>query len=703
MRGLERGDPAVRRQVEAMTRQEQWPDWVSGACLLVRRADAEAVGLLDERYFMYTEDVDFCAALRARGRRVLFTPAVEVVHLRGRSAATAPAATRAAYRRSHLAFYQKHHPALGAVPPALPSGCRPRMMSSVRIGIDARKLHDFGIGTYIRNLLRQLARLDHDTEFVLLCRPEDGPALAGARRELPRRVRNGRQLLARRAVRIPLALRREGVTLFHAPHYVLPPLVPCRSVVTIHDCIHLMFPQYLPNRFALALRARRRWRWRRGGRTRVLTVSETLEARHHEVLRHAVGEDRRHLQRLRRALRRRSATRRTVVRVRERFQLHDPFVLYAGNVKPHKNLERLIEAFHLVRAARARSSEAGADRRRDFEVRRAAARRAPASAAPVRAIPRLSAGGDAGDHVSPRRRLRVSRRSTKGSGCRRSRRWPAARRSSRRTCRRCPKSPATRRCSWIRTIREAIADGIRRVLTDAALRAASCGARAWRARGSSRGRRRCGASARSTARLRRTRRGRRRRASAGARPEEPRRGDARQNRARPRLADGHARRREERSKCSANAIPHAELFTLVHIPGSVSPTIERRPIHTSFVQQLPARRAATIATTCRSFPRRSNGFASTASTLVISVSHCCVKSVITPRTTPHLCYCLTPMRYAWDQFDAYFGPERIGRLGSRDDAAGHGAHGPMGPRNGGPRGPLCRYLSLCCGQDRPIL
>jgi N-acetylglucosaminyl-diphospho-decaprenol L-rhamnosyltransferase len=112
MQGLERGDPVVRSRVDALTRQEQWPDWVSGACLLVWRKDAEAVGLLDERYVMYTEDVDFCAALRARGRRVLFTPAVEVVHLRGRSAATAPDATRAAYRRSHLAFYQKHHPAL---------------------------------------------------------------------------------------------------------------------------------------------------------------------------------------------------------------------------------------------------------------------------------------------------------------------------------------------------------------------------------------------------------------------------------------------------------------------------------------------------------------------------------------------------------------------------------------------------------------
>ena len=96
--------------VETLTRQRREPDWVSGACLLVRRTDAEAVGGLDERYFMYTEDVDFCAAIRARGRRILFVPDVEVVHLRGRSAATAPAATHDHYRRSQLAFYEKHHP-----------------------------------------------------------------------------------------------------------------------------------------------------------------------------------------------------------------------------------------------------------------------------------------------------------------------------------------------------------------------------------------------------------------------------------------------------------------------------------------------------------------------------------------------------------------------------------------------------------------
>lgn len=100
----------AERWVRRVTARERFVDWISGACLLVRRADADAVGLLDERFFIYTEDVDFCASLRTRGRSILFTPAAQVTHLRGRSRAAAPAAANAAYRRSHVAFYEKHHP-----------------------------------------------------------------------------------------------------------------------------------------------------------------------------------------------------------------------------------------------------------------------------------------------------------------------------------------------------------------------------------------------------------------------------------------------------------------------------------------------------------------------------------------------------------------------------------------------------------------
>lgn len=106
----DRGWPPVVRMVQRWLANEQFADWVSGACLLVWRADAEAAGLLDERYFLYTEDADFCAAIRARGRKVLFTPHAQIVHLRGRSRASQPASVNLAYRRSQIAFYEKHHP-----------------------------------------------------------------------------------------------------------------------------------------------------------------------------------------------------------------------------------------------------------------------------------------------------------------------------------------------------------------------------------------------------------------------------------------------------------------------------------------------------------------------------------------------------------------------------------------------------------------
>src|SRR5687768_282091 len=108
MVGSRRKTPIIRSVVERMTRRTRDADWVTGACLLTYRADLEAVGLLDERFFLYMEDVDLCASIRARGRRVQFVADVEVRHQRGASAT--PAAREAAYRRSYLAFYEKHHP-----------------------------------------------------------------------------------------------------------------------------------------------------------------------------------------------------------------------------------------------------------------------------------------------------------------------------------------------------------------------------------------------------------------------------------------------------------------------------------------------------------------------------------------------------------------------------------------------------------------
>ena len=109
--------------------------------------------------------------------------------------------------------------------------------------------------------------------------------------------------------------------------------------------------------------------------------------------------------------------------------------------------------------------------------------------------------------------------------------------------------------------------------------------------------------------------------------------------------------------------PDAELFTLLHVPGSVSATIERAPIHPSLLQYLPAVRRYYRA--CLPlFPVLVEHFDLERCNLVISSSHCVAKSVIVGPEAVHVCYCHTPMRYAWDQFGVYFGPERVGRIGS---------------------------------------
>ena len=94
--------------------------------------------------------------------------------------------------------------------------------------------------------------------------------------------------------------------------------------------------------------------------------------------------------------------------------------------------------------------------------------------------------------------------------------------------------------------------------------------------------------------------------------------------------------------------PDADLFTLFHRPGSVSPLIERRRIQTSWLQRLPLasrhyRRYLPL------FPSAIERFDLRGYDVVISSSHCVAKSVIPAAHARHLCYCHSPMRYAWDR------------------------------------------------------
>jgi glycosyltransferase involved in cell wall biosynthesis len=105
--------------------------------------------------------------------------------------------------------------------------------------------------------------------------------------------------------------------------------------------------------------------------------------------------------------------------------------------------------------------------------------------------------------------------------------------------------------------------------------------------------------------------------------------------------------------------PDAPLFTLLHGPGSTSPTIERMRIHTSFLQRIPGSRRH-YRWLLPLMPRAVETLKLTRDLdLVISLSHAVAKSVKPPPGVPHVCYCFTPMRYAWHRRDDYFGaPKR---------------------------------------------
>jgi glycosyltransferase involved in cell wall biosynthesis len=110
--------------------------------------------------------------------------------------------------------------------------------------------------------------------------------------------------------------------------------------------------------------------------------------------------------------------------------------------------------------------------------------------------------------------------------------------------------------------------------------------------------------------------------------------------------------------------PEAAIYTLVHVRGSVSEPIEKHQIHCSALQRLP-KAGQLYRQYLPIFPMVIETFDLDGYDLVISSSHCAAKSIIRAGSATHVCYCHSPMRYAWDQFDSYFGAAQVGQFKSR--------------------------------------
>jgi glycosyltransferase involved in cell wall biosynthesis len=227
--------------------------------------------------------------------------------------------------------------------PALPA-------RTYRIGLDARKLQDFGIGTYIRNLIHSLAPLasaDFPLRYVLLVRAEDREQLADLPDNCELTVERAPVYSARELITLSWQLWRQRLDLYHATHYVLPAALTSRVVVTIHDIIHLLYPEFLPNHLAfLYARGMIRRSLTRGDR--IIAVSQNtrsdlmqhfaVDGRKIEVVYNGVED-----------VFRRRLPDEEIERWLRTLGISRPYLLFVGNPKPHKNLDTVVQAYARAR------------------------------------------------------------------------------------------------------------------------------------------------------------------------------------------------------------------------------------------------------------------------------------------------------------------------------------------------------------------
>src|SRR5580658_1747351 len=215
----------------------------------------------------------------------------------------------------------------------------------LRIVVDVRRARDFGIGTYIRGLLHAVAAIDESNDYILVALPEDKSTLAGLPPNFKTTAYRRADSYSLNHLTFPLFLSRLRPSLVHIPLNQVPLAMREPYVVTIHDMSRLLFETGSGLRMQT-----RRFLLRRGllRAKRIMAVSESTRRDVHEAL--GIPADR-----IRLAYNApnpdffKPAPAGRARGILERYQIDYPFLLYAGNIRPQKNIPRLVEAFAVAR------------------------------------------------------------------------------------------------------------------------------------------------------------------------------------------------------------------------------------------------------------------------------------------------------------------------------------------------------------------
>lgn len=212
--------------------------------------------------------------------------------------------------------------------------------------IDARRIRDFGIGTYIRNLIHGLSRLEQSNRYTLILPSQDIPEVHGLGSNFDTAVYAHADTEIPHNIAFPFFLRRLHAHLFHIPLNSVAWWMPQPYVVTIHDMSTLLFPSHRSFRNRM-----HEQRFRRGAlrAAKVVTVSSSTR-RDVETVLHVPAERIRTIYSAPDPAFTVEAPARDEDRtLLQRYSIQEPFILYAGTIRPQKNVPRLIEAFAVLR------------------------------------------------------------------------------------------------------------------------------------------------------------------------------------------------------------------------------------------------------------------------------------------------------------------------------------------------------------------
>jgi glycosyltransferase involved in cell wall biosynthesis len=227
----------------------------------------------------------------------------------------------------------------------------------VKVAIDVRRMTEFGISTYIRNVVKALARLDRESKYFLIGSPqrvaEYGPLPANFH-TIPLAAPDN---TVKGSLEFRAIVRRLDCDVAHIPHlFWLPRGLSCPYVVTVHDLLEHMYGAHGASNLRRRLHFYLTHRVLRSA-ARVIAVSQftknevrklfAIPDNRIEVVYNAIDERFLHGH----------ATDADRELIAERYQVNHPFILYAGAIRPHKNVVRIIEAFSALKTELAKEQQ----------------------------------------------------------------------------------------------------------------------------------------------------------------------------------------------------------------------------------------------------------------------------------------------------------------------------------------------------------